>query len=116
VVHEGNIQERDGAKLVLLKARKKGLPRLQKIWADAGYAGILFIAWVLTWLNCVLEIVKRPRPGEFTILPFRWIVERTFGWLNTKRRLSKDYEFSVKSSESWIYLGMLHKMLRQIAA
>jgi len=59
VVHEGNIQERDGAKLVLLKARKKGLPRLQKIWADAGYAGILFIAWVLTWLNCVLEIVPQ---------------------------------------------------------
>jgi putative transposase len=112
IVHEGNIQDRDGTKLVLFKVKGK-MPRLVKIFADAGYAGKL-IQYVLLWFGWILEIVKRTDKG-FKILPFRWIVERTFGWFNNYRGLSKDYEYSTKSSESMIYLAMLHLMLRRLA-
>ena len=89
------------------------MPRLKKIFADSGYAGKL-IAYVFVWFGWNLEIVKRTDKG-FKILPFRWIVERTFAWFNNYRGLSKDYEYSTKSSESMIYLAMLHLMLRRLA-
>ena len=81
----------DGAKQVLtaLVARFPGLPL---IWADGGYAGKL-VAWVMTVLQRTLVIVKRPRHTQgFQVVQWRWIVERTFGWLNRSRRLSKDFE------------------------
>lgn len=90
-------------------------PRLEKIWADGGYAGKL-IEWTRKTIGCVLEIVKRPQERQgFQVLPKRWIVERTFGWFESARRLSKDFEFSPKSSEGMVYLAMLQKMLRQLA-
>jgi putative transposase len=91
VVHTANIQDRDGAKLVLERIRGR-FGRLQLIWADGGYAGQL-IEWVKSTISCVLQIVKRSDAAAgFEVLPKRWIVERTFGWLNKYRRLSKDYE------------------------
>ncbi len=87
VVHAANIQDRDGAMLVLGKAKGK-FPRLQLIWADGGYAGKL-IDWVKQFCGWVLEIVKRSDDVKgFQVLPHRWVVERTFGWLNRYRRLS----------------------------
>lgn len=86
---------------------------MQLIWADGGYAGKL-IEWVK--LNCgwVLEIVKRSDDMKgFVILPRRWIVERTFGWINKFRRLSKDYEVHIETSEAMIYLSMIHLMLHR---
>ncbi len=114
VVHAANIQDRTGAKLVL--ARMQGhFPRLRKIWADGTYSGSL-IAWTHTLLGCILEIVKRSddRTG-FVVLPKRWIVERTFGWFGRYRRLSKDYEQLPASSETMIYIAMIHLMLRRLA-
>lgn len=111
IVHEGNIQDRDGTKLVLFKVKGE-MPRLIKIFADAGYAGKL-IEYVLLKFHWILEIVKRTDKG-FKVLPFRWIVERTFAWFNNYRGLSKDYEYSTKSSESMVYLAMLHLMLRRL--
>lgn len=113
VVHAANIQDRDGAKLVL--ARLVGwLPRLQLIWADGGYAGQL-IGWVKELGGWVLQIVKRCDDAKgFVVLPKRWIVERTFGWFGRYRRLSKDYEALTDSSESMIYLAMIHLMLRRL--
>ncbi len=112
VVHEGDIQDRDGSKLVFHKVKDK-MPRLEKVIADGGYAGKL-IAYVMTFFSWILEIVKRTDKG-FKVLPFRWIVERTFAWFNNYRGLSKDYEYCPRSSESVIYLAMLHKMVRQLA-
>src|SRR3989304_2720744 len=88
VVHAADIQDRDGAKLVMAKLR--GLfPRLALIWADGGYAGKL-IEWVSGFGNWVLEIVKRSDDiAGFIIVPRRWVVERTFAWLGKYRRLSK---------------------------
>ena len=113
VVHSAAIQDRDGAKLVLEKM--KGLfPRLRLIWADGGYAGKL-IEWVAEAGQWVLEIVKRNDDVKgFVVLPRRWVVERTFGWLGRYRRLSKDYEQLPESSENMIYIAMTNLMLRRL--
>ena len=113
VVHAANIQDRDGAKLVLAKLVGK-FPRLKRIWADGGYAGQL-IEWARQVGHWILDIVKRSdEVTGFQVLPKRWIVERTFAWFGRYRRLSKDYETLTQSSESMIYLAMIHLMLRRL--
>jgi putative transposase len=114
VVHCAGLQDRDGAKLVFEQLRG-AFPRLQRIWADGGYAGQL-VHWVLAFAGWVLEIVKRSEGATgFVILPKRWIVERTFGWLSKYRRLAKDYEETRRSSEAWIRLAMIRLMARRLA-
>ncbi|MBC7226963.1 MAG: IS5 family transposase [Thermoflexales bacterium] len=113
IVHAANIQDRDGAKLLLEKAQGR-FPRLRLIWADGGYAGKL-IDWVKSFCHWVLEIVKRSDAVKgFQVLPHRWVVERTFGWLGRYRRLSKDYEGLPENSEAMIYIAMIHLMLRRL--
>ena len=114
VVHAANIQDRDGAKLVLQKLHGRW-PRLKLIWADGGYAGQL-IEWARSFGNWVIELVKRPDTHQFVVLPRRWVVERTFAWLGRNRRLSKDYEGLCETSEALIYLGMIRLLLRRLAA
>jgi putative transposase len=112
-VHEASIQDRDGAKLVL-KGTKKLFPHLSLIWADGGYAGQL-VLWTQRYLKRKLEIVKRTDDLKgFRVLPKRWIVERTFGWIGRYRRSSKDYEERIASSEAVIFLSMTHLMLRRL--
>lgn len=117
VVHAANIQDPHGAKQVLelLVGR---FPRLQRIWADGIYGlygGVT--EWCRDKLGCVLEIVKPPEGAKgFTVLPRRWVVERTFGWLSRSRRLSRDYERLTESSEAMIYLRMTFLMVRRLAA
>lgn len=113
-VHPANIQDRDGAKPLLEKLVGR-FPGLRLIWADGGYAGKL-ADWVQEVAGCELEVVRRPK-GErgFTVLPRRWVVERTFGWLGRYRRLSKDYESLAETSEAWIRLAMINLMLRRLA-
>lgn len=108
VVHSAAIQDRDGAELVLrvLLAR---FGWLRCIFVDGGYAGAL-VAWVRELLphrGLKLEVVKRSDADKhrFAILPKRWIVERTFGWLSKFRRLAKDYEFPTENSETMILLA-----------
>jgi putative transposase len=113
VVHAADIQDRDGAKLVLRKLQ--GLfPRLKVIWADSGYAGKL-IGWAARFGGWTVEIVKRlGGVTGFVVLPKRWIVERTFAWFGRYRRLSKDYETLTHSSEAMILWTMIHLMLRRL--
>jgi putative transposase len=113
VVHPANIQDRDGAKLVLERLRGR-CSRLERIWADGGYVGPL-VEWVQQTCGWTLEIVKRSdAQSGFVVLPHRWIVERTFGWLARFRRLSKDYEACISSSEATILLAMIQVMLRRL--
>jgi putative transposase len=118
VVSAADVQDRDGARLLTQALRLYGptLPCLSLVWADAGYGGQLAddLRRQMGW---TLEVVKRPDTqlrGAFAVQPHRWIVERTFSWWGGLRRLSKDYEYQVESSEALIYAGMSHLMLRRM--
>ncbi len=113
VVHAADIQDRDGAKPVLRKLQGR-FPRLRLIWADSAYAGQL-VDWASTLEGWLIEVVKRARNSHsFEVLPRRWVVERTLGWLGRNRRLSKDYEELTESSEAWVYIAMTHLMLKRL--
>jgi len=115
LVHEANIQDRDGAKSLLSKVSER-LPRLRLIWADGGYAGKL-VDWVLRKCGWVLEIVRRAENTVgFKVLPRRWVVERTFGWLGRYRRLAKDHETRMDTSEAFIHVAMINNMVRRLAS
>lgn len=119
VVHEGNVQDQDGAKQVLEVLREK-YPRLRHLWADAKYAGPLR-EWVAQLRPCahdkvVLEIVRKAKEQSgFQVLPRRWVIERTFGWFGRYRRLSKDYEALPDTSKAMILVAMIHLMVRRLA-
>ena len=114
IVHSANIQDRDGAKLVL-KGTKQWFKRLKVIFADGGYAGQL-VKWAKRYLRWTIDIVKRSDLAKgFVLLPKRWIVERTFAWFNKYRRLSKDYEYCTDTSETMIYIAMTHLMVRRLS-
>lgn len=123
VVSGANVQDRDGAKSLLLKIKGKiqlkikgKIQRLCLIWADGAYAGAL-IDWVMDKCGWELEIQRGPKGGKkgFVVRPWLWIVERTFAWLGRYRRLSKDYEYLTETSEAMIYLAMIHLMVRRMA-
>jgi putative transposase len=113
VVHSADIQDRDGAKLVFLRAA--GLfPTISLVWADGGYAGKL-IEWLYCWSGWMLEIVRKlEQQTGFQVLRKRWIVERTFAWFGHSRRLSKDYEELVENSEAMIQIAMIRLMLQRL--
>jgi putative transposase len=113
VVTAANVQDRDGAKLVLAKAQALG-SRLQVVWADGAYGGEL-IAWVLRCCGWVLQTILRPVGVKgFVLLPKRWVVERTFAWLARFRRLSKDYEYHTDTSETMVKVAMIQVMVRRL--
>ena len=114
VVHSAGIQDRDGAKLVFERIRNR-YAKLKLIWADGGYAGKL-VAWTKASCEKDLEIVKRNDDLKgFHVLPRRWVVERTFGWLGRYRRMSKDYEFYPETSETMVHIAMINLMVRRLA-
>ncbi len=104
----------DASSAAILEPRVRGkLPRVQKVIADAGYKH-QFIDWFARTLGWLVDIVCRaPHQRGFHVLPKRWIVERTFAWFNPYRRLSKDYEYYVSSSEAMIYLASIRLLLRR---
>jgi putative transposase len=118
VVHPANIQDRDGARLLLKPLKHQG-SRLAIIFADGGYEGQPLFDYVYNLRQrhrILLEIVKRSDqcPHQFKVLPKRWIVERTFGWFCFFRRLSKDFEATVNSSEHMIIISLIAVMLNRV--
>jgi putative transposase len=112
VVHPADVQDRDGGRWVLEKA-KAVFPSLALVWADGGYAGAL-VDWAKAACGWVLQTVLRPAGAKgFVLLPRRWVVERTFAWLSRYRRLSKDYEYLTSVSETMIVVAMIHIMARR---
>lgn len=115
VVTLASVQDRDGAKL-LLGNLPGACKKLRRIWVDGGYRGAL-LAWVVAHCRARLAVVLRTDDQKgFVVLPRRWVVERTFAWLNANRRLSKDYEGLTTTSESMIYLAMIRLMLRRLGS
>ena len=115
VVHSAEIQDRDGGEEVLVKM--VGLfSRLQVIWADGGYAGE-FVRTAKSVFKRTVEIIKRSDGVKgFEVLPKRWIVERTFGWLKNYRRHNKDHEALPESSEAMIRISMINLMIHRLEA
>jgi len=125
-VHEAGVHDQEGAKLLLVGIKDE-FPRMKKVWADYAYRGLK--EWLNSNLGWDLEMVKHrwagktclpenqelpPKPKGFQVLPRRWVVERTFGWLGRNRRLSKDYEYLPESEEAFVYLGMVRLMLKRL--
>ncbi len=104
--------------MLLLDVLRHQFSRIRLLWADHAYAGDL-VAWLWAlrpWRKVRLEIVKRPEGTKgFLLLPKRWMVERTLGWFNRYRRLSKDYEFLPQTSQAMIHVVMIHLMTRRLA-
>ena len=117
VVHPANLQDRDGARLVLAKLTTAfGWVRL--IWVDGGYSGGTLATWLKGLLprrGVRLEVVKRTALHTFKVLPRRWVVERTFGWLSHYRRLAKDYEYHPANSEALILIAASKLMVARLA-
>jgi len=113
-VTAAGIQERTEVKKIL-ESIKNRMPRFELIWADRGYTGP-FVDWVKQTCGWIVEIIKpvKKEPG-FHVRPWCWRVERTFGWLNKNRRLSKDYECLTEISETLILIAMIQIMDSRLA-
>jgi putative transposase len=108
------VQDRDGARL-LLRRLGGACKKLRLIWVDGSYRGQL-LDWVKERFRFVLQPILRCDDTKgFKVLPRRWVVERTFGWLVANRRLAKDYEALPTSSETMIQLAMIRLMVRRLA-
>jgi len=111
VVTPASVQDRDGGRLAITAFRQQvKFPKV--IWADQAYQAIVEWAWV-QWL-WFIEIIARPT-GRFAIQPKRWIVERTFGWLNRSRRLAKSYERTTESDHAFVHIALIHLMVKRLA-
>jgi putative transposase len=113
VVHAASMSDTEGA--LDVAARLRGhFPRLQRIWADQGYKETM-IRWFWQHLQVIVEVVRRASGSGFVVQPKRWVVERTFGWFNRSRQLSKEYDLYCETSEQWIYLASIQVMMRRLA-
>jgi putative transposase len=131
-VQAADVSDRDGARSVLRQAQA-ACPTLKHVWADGGYTGE-FVTWAKRELGLTVQIVESPWtsyrrgywapkdappiviPRGFIVLKWRWIVERTFAWLGRHRRLSKDYEYLIKTSVTMIQIALIRSMLRRLTA
>lgn len=116
-VTAANIQDVFAGEQVLMKlrSRKKSIIRLQKIFADGGYQGHL-LNWVRNKLHSEMEIIPKINNQKgFQVLPKRWVIERTFAWINRHRRMARDYERLTETSESFIYIVMIRLGLRRLS-
>src|SRR5262249_32022552 len=115
LVHPADWQDKRGLRPLLLRLPR--IRRLKKVLLDGTYRSEPLRDWSQQQLGLTLEIVQ-PAPGTkgFAVLPKRWVIERTFAWLGKYRRLSKDYEQLPSVSETWIYVTMIHLMLRRLAS
>jgi transposase len=114
VVTAANIGDRVGAQLLII-AEHNVCNQLKLIWADAGYHGKAFIAWVQAVARIRVQIVTRTEAPTFKVLPRRWVVERSIGWLMRYRRLARDYERRPEHHEAMLYWATVWIMTRRLA-
>jgi transposase len=114
VVTAANIGDRMGAKLLVI-ALLNICTRLTLIWADSGYDGAPLTGWIRTVADATLQIIKRTEQHTFRVVPRRWVVERSFGWLLRYRRLVRDYERRTEHHEAMVYWATVLLMTRRLA-
>lgn len=120
VVCSAAVSEKEGAKKLLEYIKSKSYleklcSRIKLVWADRGYQGADLANWVKNLWGWTWEVVRRNQEAKgFVLLPRRWVVERTFGWFNHARRLSKDYEYNPIHSQSMVYMASIKIMLNRI--
>ena len=114
-VHPADIQDRDGAPLVV-EAIHDLFPWLRHLFADSAYSGDKPLTALRNFGQWSVEIVKRMADTVgFEVLPRRWVVERTLAWLNRNRRLAKDFEASIASAQTWVYVAAVQLLIRRLA-
>lgn len=117
-VHAAGVQDRAGARPLLQRLAER-FPLVGKVWADGGYANAVddsLVGWARKHCGIDVEVVARPAGARgFTVLPRRWVVERTFAWLTRQRRLARDYERDPAVAEAMVKLAMIRLMLRRLA-
>ena len=115
IVHGADIQDRDGARLVL-ESILRAFPWLRHLFADGAYAGPKLRAASRSIGDWTIEIVKRSDGAKgFEVIPRRWVVERTVAWLGRCRRLAKDWEKSIASAEAWVFIAHIRLVTRRLA-
>ena len=115
LIHSADIQDRDGAPMVL-KDIRYSFPWLRHVFADGGYAGDKLKTALTKIGDWTIEIIKRSdRVKGFIVLPRRWVVERTFAWLNRNRRLAKDFENTIASATVWLFMASVQLLARRLA-
>ena len=114
-VQAASVQDPVGAGPVLAEAKARA-PALQLVWGDGRYQGPL-VAQAAKAIGVRVEVVsKLPGTKGFTVLPHRWVIERTFAWLGKYRRVAgRDYETNPRNSEAWIKICLSNLMLRRLA-
>lgn len=114
VVTAANVHDKRGLPLLFEQVRGC-FDRMQVVYVDGGYISSALGVWVQRRMGYRLEVIRRPRTQVgFAVLPKRWVVERTFSWLNNYRRLSKDVEYRTDSSVTMLYVAMIHLMLKRL--
>jgi putative transposase len=114
------ISERSGAMHLIRRVYGSNLFKnikkyIKLVWVDGGYRGQFLATYAKVMLQWIFQVVLRKETEkEFQVLPRRWVVERSFAWLNHARRLSKNYEFKTKHSQSMIYVASIRLMLRRL--
>ena len=111
-VHKANLHDTKAGMFIAIQARRK-YPTIQKFCGDSGYRGS-FVINVKIILGLDIDISTKIIPQGWKVVPKRWIVERTFAWLNNSRRLSKDYEILTSCAESMIKLSHLRSLLNRL--
>jgi transposase len=114
-VHPANVQDRDGAALVLTRRVRRRFPFIEVIFADQGYQGERVQQTARRAGDWRVEIVRRPSGAEgFVVVAKRWIVERTLAWISRNRRLARDFENLARTAAALVRLAMIKIMLRRL--
>jgi transposase len=114
VVTAASVGDRAGAKLLVI-ALLNICTRLKLVWADSGYGGAPLAGWVASVAGIGLRVIKRSELHTFRVVPRRWVVERSFGWLLRYRRLVRDYERRTEHHEAMVYWATVLFMTRRLA-
>lgn len=112
-VHSANLHDTTMGIIPAIKAHAR-YPKIKRFCGDAGYRG-QFVKDIREFLGLEVDISEKIQPIGWSVIPKRWVVERTFGWLIFSRRLSKDYEINPQSSEAMVKISHIRTLLRRLA-